>query len=229
MPNRRVVILSIQTALSLVICAGLVAFCYLLVDRPVALWIHDHFGWNLDWLKWPDIIFVLMITAPLALILAGIKRLWGPWRRWEALMVTIACSVFAMTALKQLLKWIFGRPNTKLWLENVGFTGGNDNYAFHWFHGFWPYGAFPSGHSTIACAIATIVWIVWPKWRWLAVIALLTIAFCLVITNAHFVGDIVAGSFLGWLGGLWTVQFMPPAIRPNVTPAKNIVPGKKNL
>jgi membrane-associated phospholipid phosphatase len=169
------------------------------------------------WLRWPDFIVVMMIAAPILLVLACIKRLWKPWRRWEALLVTIASSVLVMTILKQLLKWIFGRPSTRLWIENGGSMVDDGEYAFHWFHGFWPYDALPSGHTTIACTVASIVWIIWPKWRWLSVAVVATIAFILVITNYHFVGDVVAGGFLGWLGGVWTVRFMPTGLNPNLT------------
>lgn len=215
MQHRRIVILSIHSVCTLLACFGLVSLCYVQIDRPVALLVRDRFGFALDWLKWPDFITAIEIASPILLILAAIARLRRPWRRWEALLVAVACSVFGMTILKQILKFIFGRPCARFWIESGSFLS-DDEYAFRWFHGYFPYDAFPSGHMTIGCTVAAIVWILWPKWRWIVAAGAVTLASCLVITNYHFVGDIIAGGCVGWLGGVWTVQLLPKAILPNV-------------
>ena len=139
-----------------------------------------------------------------------------PWRRHEALLAAIAVSVVGMIILKQILKFIFGRPSTRIWIETGGSLADRD-FAFRWFHGFHPYDAFPSGHMTIACTLASLAWFIFPKWRWLTVAAPAIVAFCLIITNYHFVGDIIAGGFIGWLGGAWAVQLMPRSILPTHT------------
>jgi len=115
--------------------------------------------------------------------------------------------------LKQILKFIFGRPSTPLWIENGGSLEDRD-FAFRWFHGFPPYDSFPSGHMAIACMLASLAWFFLPKWRWLAAASVAIVAVCLIITNDHFVGDIIAGGFIGWLGGAWSVQLMPRSILP---------------
>jgi membrane-associated phospholipid phosphatase len=213
---RRFLSLSIQTACALTACAGLVAFCYWQIDRPVAWWVRDHVGAAVNWLRWPDIITAIMIAAPIWLVWAGITRLRRPWQRHETLLVAIAMSVVGMILLKQILKFIFGRPGTRLWLETGGSLADRD-FAFRWFHGFHPYDSFPSGHMTIACTLASLAWFLWPKWRGLAVAAVAIVACCLLITNYHFVGDIIAGGCLGWLGGAWSVQLMPRSILPTET------------
>ncbi len=211
--------LLIQTVCLLLACAGLVAICYYLIDRPVADWIGNNspFWPAPNWMRWSDFIAVMMVGAPILLLLAGLRRLRGPWQRWELQLVVIAGSVFVMTLLKQLLKWTFGRPGPALWIFSGASTvPDNPNYTFHWLHGLFPYVAFPSGHLTIACTVGSIVWIIWPKWRWLALAAIVIVAGSLLITNYHYVGDMVGGAFLGWLGGLWTVQLMPAKLKPSV-------------
>jgi membrane-associated phospholipid phosphatase len=121
-----------------------------------------------------------------------------------------------MIMLKQILKFIFGRTGTRLWIENGGSLEDRD-FTFRWLHGFHPYDSFPSGHMTIACTVASLVWFFLPKWRWLAVASVAIVAFCLLITNSHFVGDIIAGGCIGWLGGAWSVQLMPRSILPTET------------
>jgi membrane-associated phospholipid phosphatase len=219
MLERRLLRLAMQTACALTACVGLVAFCNWQIDRPVALWVRDHVGVAVNWLSWPDLITAIMIAAPILLVWAGVTRLRRPWRRHETLLVAISMSVVGMIILKQLLKFIFGRPSTRLWIENGGSLGDRD-FAFRWFHGFHPYDSFPSGHMTIACALASLAWFWLPKWRWLAAAAVTFVAFCLVITNYHFVGDIIAGGFIGWLGGAWSVQLMPRSILPADTVLK---------
>ena len=219
MLQRRFLSLSIHTACALTACAGLVAVCYWQIDRPVALWVRDHVGFAVNWLRWPDIITAIMIAAPILLVWAGITRMRRPWRRHETLLVAIAFSVVGMIILKQLLKFIFGRPSTQLWIENGGSLEDRD-FAFRWFHGLHPYDSFPSGHMTIACTLASLAWCFLPEWRWLAIASVAIVAFCLLITNNHFVGDIIAGSFIGWLGGAWSVQLMPRSILPTVTHLK---------
>ena len=205
--------LSIHTACTLTASAGLVAFCDWQIDRPVALWVRDHVGVAVNWLRWPDIITAVMIAAPILLVWAGITRMRRPWRRHEALVVAIAVSIVGMIILKQILKFIFGRPSTRLWIENGGSLEDRD-FAFRWFHGFHPYDSFPSGHMAIACTLASLAWFFLPKWCWLAVASIAIVAFCLMITNYHFVGDIIAGGCIGWLGGAWSVQLMPRSILP---------------
>ncbi len=216
MLQRRFLNLSIHTACALTACAGLVAFCYWQIDRPVALWVRDHVGVAVNWLRWPDIITAIMIAAPILLVWAGITRMRRPWRRHETLLVAIAISVVGMIMLKQILKFIFGRTGTRLWIENGGSLEDRD-FTFRWLHGFHPYDSFPSGHMTIACTLASLVWFFLPKWRWLAVASVAIVAFCLLITNSHFVGDIIAGGCIGWLGGAWSVQLMPRSILPTET------------
>ena len=213
MLQRRFLSLSIQTACALTACVGLVALCYWHIDRPVALWVRDHVGAAVNWLRWSDIIEAIAIAAPILLIWAGITRIRRPYRRHETLLVAIAVSVVAMTILKQILKFIFGRPSTRLWIENGGSLEDRD-FAFRWLHGFHPYDSFPSGHMAIACMLASLTWFFLPKWRWLSVATVAIVAICLIITNYHFVGDIIAGSFIGWLGGSWSVQLMPRSILP---------------
>jgi membrane-associated phospholipid phosphatase len=207
--------LLVQTACSWAACAVLVLLCYFYIDRPVALWVSAHPWLAPNWLTAPDFIIAAVFLSPMLLLLVAIRRVWLPWRLWEQRLVVIAVSVLVIALVKELLKWVFGRPSPRTWIENSRFLISQEGYEFHWFHGGKHYFAFPSGHTAIACAIGVIVWIVWPKWRWVAALSITIVASCLVITNYHFVGDIIAGAFLGWLGGLWTAHLLSRWLRPS--------------
>ncbi len=204
--------LLLQTVGSLLVCAGLVIVCYYCVDWPVARWCNeraDQFPYVLY--HPPDAIAVLAWASPFLLLWTLIQRARRPWRRWEALLMATMLNVVVVTALKYLLKWVFGRPTPLAWFGPERYLTDPNDYVFNWFHGQHSDG-FPSGHTAIVCAVASIVWIIWPKWRWLAVAAVMAIVVLLVIGNYHFVGDTVGGGFLGWLGGVWTVKLLFPQL-----------------
>jgi len=73
----------------------------------------------------------------------------------------------------------------------------NGEYKFHWFAGASGYNAFPSGHMAAAAAILGILWICYPKARPPCLVVGVLIAGALVVSNFHFVGDVIAGAFLG--------------------------------
>jgi len=80
----------------------------------------------------------------------------------------------------------------------------NGAYGFHPFHSGIAYGSFPSGHTAQTLAIAAVVWIVYPRWRWACVIASLAVSVGLLGMNYHFPGDVIAGGFVGGIVGTYT-------------------------
>ena len=64
-------------------------------------------------------------------------------------------------------------------------------------HGGDAYHSFPSGHMAKTCAVIAVLWILYPKWRWVYVFIVSAVAAGLVLTNLHFLSDVVAGAFVG--------------------------------
>ena len=56
-------------------------------------------------------------------------------------------------------------------------------------------------------AIAAIIWIVYPRWRWACGLASLAVAVGLVGMNYHFVGDVIAGGFVGGIVGTYIAHY----------------------
>jgi membrane-associated phospholipid phosphatase len=58
---------------------------------------------------------------------------------------------------------------------------------------------FPSGHAVVFSAFFTAVWLYYPRYRVLVVVALSALALALLLTSYHFVSDISAGILCGAL------------------------------
>ena len=115
---------------------------------------------------------------------------------------TIGSSLPLSYLFKSLLKLIFGRINTRIWLTNPAI----DN--FHWFHGGGNYNGFPSGHMTFFAAFFAAVWIFYPRYRAISIVLLLVVALALVITDYHFLSDVIAGAYLGFSTTYLTVIYI---------------------
>ena len=94
---------------------------------------------------------------------------------------------------KVLLKWIFGRVDTRVWLLHP------ETYSFHWFHGGLNFEGFPSGHMLVLTPLFLAGWNYFPRLRPVVLAAWLGLAVALLLTEYHFLGDLIAGSYLGYL------------------------------
>ncbi len=95
--------------------------------------------------------------------------------------------------LKSALKFLFGRITTRLWLRHPHLQ------EFHWFHGIGNYTGFPSGHMAVFTALALALAKFYPAHKSLYLGFLGALALALIVTNYHFISDIIAGAYLGLL------------------------------
>ena len=108
--------------------------------------------------------------------------------------------------MKDEMKWMFGRPWPRSWVKN-------GVYGFHPFTDSSLYGGFPSGHTAyISAPLLLLCWLA-PKyrWVWLAVVAMVMVG--LVGAGYHFVGDTIAGLFVGLAAAAGTWVVMPKEAR----------------
>lgn len=105
----------------------------------------------------------------------------------------LGTSLPAAFFLKDLLKWIFGRVDTRIWLAHP------DSLSFHWFHGTGNFHGFPSGHMLVFAPIFLALWDLLPSFRAIFLSGWIFLAAALLVTEYHFLGDVVAGSYLGFL------------------------------
>ena len=196
--------------LALSICIAMVLICIEWVDRPVADWSAAHFGGTAVFalgrsvLRPAEPLFVAVVAFVIA---CGVWRLGGgrlpPWTR-----VPLTCGVSMSVAFVAMaaLKIAFGRsPASPLYLAD-------HVYVFRPFHGGTTFGALPSGTMSVGTAALAVLWIESARLRFLWAFAWVLLAWSLVVTNSHWVGDIVAGSYLGAVIG--SLPLRVPASRP---------------
>jgi membrane-associated phospholipid phosphatase len=127
---------------------------------------------------------------------------------------------------KAELKFAFGRTWPETWTRNNPSLIRDHVYGFFPFHGGPGYASFPSGHTTVVCAVMTVFWICYPRFRPLYALAMAAVAIGLVGANFHFLSDVIAGAFLGvsvgwisvalWESGTRWVRKDAPEPRPDL-------------
>jgi membrane-associated phospholipid phosphatase len=100
-------------------------------------------------------------------------------------------------AIKDQLKFMFGRTWPETWVENNPSFIRDGVYGFNWFHGGAGYRSFPSGHMAVTCAVVGVIWIWYPRLRPLCAFVALAVAGGLIGADYHFLSDILAGSYVG--------------------------------
>ena len=193
--------------ISLIITTAVVWFCILWLDRPIALWINDVFG---EWRVPTELIdspaSSISLISEGAFVTCGLLAICG--RRFSKVETTIAMCVISTLAtivIKDQLKFVFGRNWPDSWGPGIQSFLRNGAYGFHYFHSGKSFKSFPSGHAAVAAAILTVPWILFPRLRVLCTIGVIAADVGLVALNLHFVSDVVAGSFIGFSTGLFTV------------------------
>jgi hypothetical protein len=166
-----------NTLAALLLCAALVLVCYWFVDRPVAFYVHDQ-GFAdypvLKWLTYPPPVLQTWVPAVLAALM--VRRAWGPFRRWERAVAAAAVSLVLADQFRESLSYVFGRYWPESWVDHNPSLIRDGAYGFHPFHGGSAYGSFPSGHTARTLAIAAVVWIAYPRWRWAGALASVAVA-----------------------------------------------------
>jgi membrane-associated phospholipid phosphatase len=141
----------------------------------------------------PDTLFYLVCigTATMWLAYIYLSRNNGG-EKLLCFLQLAASTVPAAYLFKALLQFAFGRTNTRLWL-----TSGMP-LQFNWFHGA-GIGCFPSGHMAVFTAFCVAIWYVYPCYRRPTVIGLVLLGMALILTDYHFLSDVIAGAYVGFL------------------------------
>jgi membrane-associated phospholipid phosphatase len=192
---------------SLLLCATLVALGYCFVDRPVAFYVHRQQFADvavLKWLTYPPP--VLQAWAPAVLAALLVRRAWGPFCRWERVLLAACVGLILADQFRQTLAYAFGRYWPDTWIHDNPSLIRDNAYGFHPLHYGSAFDIFPSGHATRTLALAAVAWMAWPRWRWACVLASVAEAVALVGMNYHFVSDVIAGGFVGGIVGAYSAS-----------------------
>lgn len=119
----------------------------------------------------------------------------------ELLFLALVSAFTARFLVAELIRFFYYRPRPYLVLENVRvlqhqlFGGMADN------------GSFPSGHASLAFAVATTVAFYYPKTSLLFFAAALSIGLGRVSAGVHWPSDILGGAILG-IGTAWATHLV---------------------
>ncbi len=175
----------------------LVLVCIWRLDLPLAGWVADHL--RAQALYAPTSAIPDLLPASVALLtalswLGYFYLLRRNIRDHRTRFCRMAGTVLPLAfGVKTVLKWLFGRTETRHWLFDPS------SYGFHWLAGTWGFQGFPSGHMLVFTSFFLAAWHFFPAYRLHCSIALLSLAAALVATDYHFLGDVVAGAYVGAL------------------------------
>ncbi len=174
--------------------------CYLWIDRPLAM-LMVRFNKNgvlanynladvLTEFAYCGILIIMAFYAYMRLV-----------HRQSNLLVQTAGGVSLAAAIaffiKTQLQYIFGRTPVRYYgSKTLFFVKNPSNYGFKFFV---VSGVFPSGHMCVFTACLMIIALHYPKLKPYAVAALGLLAFILVFDSYHFLSDVIAGTYLGYI------------------------------
>ncbi len=196
-----------RSIVALAACVFAVVVCYYFVDRPVAFFVHRHQIARFDEFRWltepPPLV---QGWSPLVLVALAIRRAFGPWERWQASLFLACVSLIVADQFRQSLGDLCGRYWPETWHHNNPSLIGTGAYGFHPFEVGDDVGSFPSGHAARIAGLISVFWLTLPRGRWLYAIVAVPMLVALVAMNYHFVGDVIAGSVLGAIVGVWATR-----------------------
>jgi membrane-associated phospholipid phosphatase len=209
MPNSPAAVSRVTTWLiALLVTIVVVAVAYAWLDRPIAFFAHGELAKEKLFAELPKISEWFAVIAVGVFAVLGLRGLTGrPLSKLEAVALLCALSLVTSAAVKNYLKFAFGRTWPETWIDKNPSLIRDGVYGFNFFHGGRGYEAFPSGHTTAVCAVMAVLWICYPKWRPLYALVVAAVVVGLIGADFHFLSDIVAGAFIGASAG-WIAVLM---------------------
>jgi membrane-associated phospholipid phosphatase len=206
-------------ALALTIVAIVISYQWL--DRPIAYFTHAHFHSSPLFTTATYIPEVFTPLAVVAFIALGLRSLLDkPLNRAEAVTLLCALSLVIASAIKNQLKFLFGRTWPETWVRDNPSLIRDGVYGFHPFHGGGGYESFPSGHTTGVVAVMAVLWICYPRFRPLYALLIAAVVIGLIGADFHFLSDCIAGAFLGASTGWIVVSVWERGKRVGVLPGR---------
>ena len=135
--------------------------------------------------------------------------------RWCQDMFIVTVTYMVTVSIKNFLKIAFGRtwPNqTPSFFPDDNIARGLKDGAqvvtegFHPFTGLREFASFPSGSTSITLCFVVMVAVLFPKTRIPALLLGLSVPVLLVLTNIHYVSDVIAGLFIGCSAALLALK-----------------------
>ena len=186
------------TAGGFLLTAALVVISYGFLDERIALWFYrllrSHGLLSLYASRVPDLLLpaVLILSGIMwVLYLRGVRS--GERDGHSTFFLLTGTALPATFVVKMALKHVFGRMGPRAWL------GGISDPSFHWFQGRGDLSGFPSGHMAVFTTLAVACGLFFPKARAACVAGMVALGVALIATGQHFLSDVIAGGYVGWV------------------------------
>jgi membrane-associated phospholipid phosphatase len=187
-------------------------------DKPIAYFAHDEFRRYQIFDRLTQLPEPFVLLATLTLLAVSLRCLTGrPLSKGYAVAVVCSLSLIVGDALKSQLKFVFGRTWPETWVQGNPSLIRDGVYGFNPFHGGPAFASFPSGHIVAICAITSVLWICYPRFRWFYAACVAAVAIGLVGANYHFLSDIIAGGFIGASVGWMAVALWESGGNPRIS------------
>jgi membrane-associated phospholipid phosphatase len=139
----------------------------------------------------PDLLLPAVIVLSAAMWTARYLRIRKGIRDARTDFYRLGGTVLPLSYIaKTALKLLFGRVQTRVWLQDP-------SAARQWFHPGEGHNGFPSGHMMVFAALAAALWVFYPETKGPCLFFLALLGAALIVTNYHFLGDVIAGGYLG--------------------------------
>jgi membrane-associated phospholipid phosphatase len=202
---RRWLLLLVLSVMAVVVCV----YCF---DQPAADLFNTYLR-NTTVLNWIKSLLAPLVLIPLSALLflfgAGCWMLSGrQLSKWTRGPLLCSWSTIWALAAEFVSKDIFGRG----WPDPT-YTESHF-YGFRFFHAGPHWTSFPSGTATIAAALSATIWLEAPRLRLPILSSTILICFGVVVSNGHWISDVIAGAFLGASIGWMTVSLLARVAHP---------------
>jgi membrane-associated phospholipid phosphatase len=182
----------------LILTAASALVSYEWIDRPVVFFVHDRIGQNTIFIWLQRIPEVFQPLAAVAFLAVGLLALNSAHiSKFQTVMLSCSISLVMADAIKDQLKFVFGRTWPESWIGNNPSLIRDGVYGFYPFHGGVGFTSFPSGHAAAICAVMSVLWIYYRKFRPLYASCVAMVVIGLVGADYHFFSDIIVGAFVG--------------------------------
>ncbi len=166
-----------------------------LADESVARFVHDHRGWSTAaaWIaEFGDSLY-WFIALGIGFGVFHLRRAHDA-ARWCFLAIA---SLAASGIVSGIMKATLARWRPRAFVADGAFNG-ESGFGFPAFIVEHVRNSYPSGHATTAFTLAALATLKWPRLAALWVMMGAVVAASRVVQNSHWLGDMLAGSALGW-------------------------------
>jgi hypothetical protein len=156
-----------RLTIGLLVCGAAITASYLWLDRPVSYFVYHELRayravFDLAG-RLPKVVGPLVIAFTLILgVRATMKR---TLTETQTAVVLSALSLAISDVLENWLKFAFGRTWPETWVQNNPSLIRDGVHNFNPFRGGPGFSAFPSGHMVATCAIMSVFWFLYPRYR----------------------------------------------------------------